>query len=220
MTRKLTRIQSLIAGGAFALAGIGGTTAALVTHDQPAAAETSTAQAAVQAVDANPVAQAGAPTDEQLHPVAITGTQKTFTPSHEQLANAKAIVDTAKQMGLSPRAWTIAVATSLQESNLINVGNLGAANDHDSRGLFQQRIGTGGWGTEAQIMDPDHATKAFLERLIKIDGWQNMPLTKAAQKVQVSAYPDHYAKHETQAADIINALYGNGPYADAAKNIK
>ena len=44
-----------------------------------------------------------------------------------------------------------------------------------------------------------------------------MPLTKAAQKVQVSAYPDHYAKHEAQAGDIINALHGTGPYAEIAK---
>jgi hypothetical protein len=47
-----------------------------------------------------------------------------------------------------------------------------------------------------------------------------MPFTQAAQKVQVSAYPDHYAKHETEAGDIIHALYGEGPYADTAKNIK
>ena len=38
MTRKLTRIQTLLAGGAFALAGIGGSAAALAADTTPAAA--------------------------------------------------------------------------------------------------------------------------------------------------------------------------------------
>jgi hypothetical protein len=119
-------------------------------------------------------------------------------------------------MNLPPRAWTIGVATSLQESNLYNIGHLGAKNDHDSQGLFQQRPSSG-WGTPEQITDPTYAATKFYERLVKVDGWQDLPLTKAAQKVQVSAYPDHYAKHEAQAGDIINALYGTGPYAELAK---
>jgi hypothetical protein len=46
-----------------------------------------------------------------------------------------------------------------------------------------------------------------------------MPLTQAAQKVQVSAYPQAYAGHETQAANIIDALYGTGPDAAQATNL-
>ena len=222
MARKLTRLQTLLAGGAFALAGIGGTTAAALAADSPAPATTDTTAAAVQTVDtvANPVAdsKAAAPSDAELHPMAVTGDQKTFNPDAEQLANAKAIVDTGKQMNLPPRAWEIAVATSLQESNLHNIGDLGATNDHDSLGLFQQRPSTGGWGTAEQIQDPHHAATKFLERLTTVDGWQDMALTKAAQKVQVSAYPQAYAKHENQAGDIIQALSHEGPYADQATN--
>ena len=227
MTRKLTRLQALLTGGAFALAGIGGTTAALISDNAPATPATDTnAAAVVQAVDANPAAptnpadsKPAAPSDSELHPVAISGAQQTFTPDREQLANAKAIVDTAKDMNLPPRAWEIAVATSLQESNLHNIGHLGANNDHDSLGLFQQRPSTGGWGTATQIQDPHHASTKFLERLTAISGWQDMPLTAAAQKVQVSAYPQAYAKHETQAGDIIQAIHGAGPYADIATNL-
>jgi hypothetical protein len=223
MTRKLTRLQTLLAGGAFALAGIGGTTAAALAADSPAPATTDTTAAAVQTVDtvANPVAEskAAAPSDAELHPMAVTGDQKTFTPDAEQLANAKAIVDTGKELNLPPRAWEIAVATSLQESNLHNIGHLGANNDHDSLGLFQQRPSTGGWGTAEQIQDPHHASQKFLERLTTVDGWQDMALTKAAQKVQVSAYPQAYAKHENQAGDIIQAIHGDGPYADIATNL-
>ena len=213
MTRKLTRLQTLLAGGAFALAGIGGSAAALATDTTPAAAaETTTIAAATTA--------SSAPSDAELHPFAVTAPQKTFTPDHEQLANAKAIVDTAKELNLPPRAEVIAVATSLQEANLHNIGDLGAKNDHDSLGLFQQRPSTGGWGTAEQIQDPHHASMKFLERLTALNGWQDMPLTKAAQKVQVSAYPEHYAKHEQQAGDIIQALDHEGPYADVAADIK
>ena len=160
------------------------------------------------------VAQA-APTGDQLHPLGVTAQQKTFTPSPEQLANAKAIVEAGKAMGLPPRAWVIAVATSLQESNLENIGHLGASNDHDSLGLFQQRPSSG-WGTPEQIQDPTYSATAFYEGLVEVSGWDELPLTQAAQKVQVSAYPDHYAKHETQAGDMIAALYGTGPYAEIA----
>jgi hypothetical protein len=221
-----TRMNALFAGSTFAIAGIfGAPAAALAAHSTTPAAPSDTAAAAVvqQVADTSTTTapiSGPAPSDSDLHPVAVSGDQKTFTPSEEQLTNAKAIVDEGKSMNLPPRAWEIAVATSLQESNLKNLGDLGAMNDHDSLGLFQQRTSTGDWGTADQIMDPHHATNKFLSRLIDVDGWQNMPLTKAAQKVQVSAYPDHYAKHETEAGDIIHALYGEGPYADAAKNIK
>ena len=156
-----------------------------------------------------------APTGEQLHPMGVTAQQQTFTPSAEQLGNAKAIVEAGKAMGLPPRAWVIAVATSLQESNLKNVGHLGASNDHDSLGLFQQRPSSG-WGTPEQITDPAYSATAFYQGLVEVSGWDSLPLTQAAQTVQVSAYPDHYAKHETQAGDMIAALYGQGPHAQLA----
>ena len=40
-----------------------------------------------------------------------------------------------------------------------------------------------------------------------------MPLYKAAQKVQVSAYPKAYRKWEKQAGVIVQGLYGKGSYA-------
>jgi hypothetical protein len=83
----------------------------------------------------------------------------------------------------------------MQESRLTNLGNLGSRNDHDSLGLFQQRPSSG-WGTPAQITDPVYASTKFYEKLKTIAGWETMPLTEAAQRVQISAYPDAYAKHE------------------------
>ncbi|MFC0565716.1 hypothetical protein ACFFHU_16455, partial [Plantactinospora siamensis] len=84
---------------------------------------------------------------------------------------------------------------------------LGDANDHDSLGLFQQRP-TSGWGSPEQITNPQYATTAFQKALKDVPGWQDMPLTDAAQKVQVSAYPDAYAQWESQAADL-TAQYWN-----------
>ena len=48
MIRKLTRLQTLLAGGAFALAGIGGTTAAALADSPAPAVDTA---AVVQAAD-------------------------------------------------------------------------------------------------------------------------------------------------------------------------
>ena len=159
------------------------------------------------------------PSFEQLHPTALGGEQQTFTPTVEQMSNAKAIVSAGQAMGLPPRAWIIAVATSLQESNLKNVGNLGANNDHDSLGLFQQRPSSG-WGSADQIQNPIYSATAFYKGLVGIGGWEKMPLTQAAQTVQVSAYPDHYAKHESQAEHMIIALYGAGPDAGIAASLR
>jgi murein DD-endopeptidase MepM/ murein hydrolase activator NlpD len=122
-----------------------------------------------------------------------------------QMRNAAVIIAVGQQMNIPPRGWVVAIATALQESTLNNFGNLGAKNDHDSLGLFQQRPSQG-WGSAAQITNPEYSATKFYEKLVKVAGWETMPLTEAAQKVQVSAYPDAYAKHEALAAQIVNKL--------------
>ena len=122
-----------------------------------------------------------------------------------QIRNAAIIINTGADLKMPPRAWVIAVATAMQESRLTNLGNLGSRNDHDSLGLFQQRPSSG-WGTPAQITDPVYASTKFYQKLKTIAGWETMPLTEAAQRVQISAYPDAYAKHEPVATQIVNQL--------------
>ncbi|GAB1644343.1 C40 family peptidase [Krasilnikovia sp. MM14-A1259] len=122
----------------------------------------------------------------------------------EQTRNAAVIVAVGQRKGVPARGWVVAIATALQESNLINSP---VAADHDSAGLFQQRPSQG-WGTVEQIMQPDYAAEQFYRRLVRVPGWQTMPLTAAAQAVQRSAYPDAYAKHETRAAAIVAAYTG------------
>ncbi|MEU5531635.1 hypothetical protein ABZ744_32335 [Micromonospora chersina] len=148
------------------------------------------------------VTQADKPDTAKLIPHGVQGAQSKIDLNDEQTANAKAIIAATKKAGLPERAAVVSIATSLQESKLENLGHLGDANDHDSLGLFQQRPSSG-WGTPEQITDPEYSTLAFLKGLKQVDGWQDMPLTEAAQTVQVSAYPDAYAQWEQQAADIV-----------------
>ena len=122
-----------------------------------------------------------------------------------QIRNAAIIINTGAALKMPPRAWVIAIATAMQESGLTNLGNLGKKNDHDSLGLFQQRPSSG-WGTPNQITDPVYASTKFYQKLKTVPGWQTIPLTDAAQAVQVSAYPDAYAKHEPVATQIVNLL--------------
>lgn len=125
-----------------------------------------------------------------------------------QVAFAKIIDGVAVARGLPGRATLVALMTALQESQLENIDY----GDRDSVGLFQQRPSVG-WGTVQQIMDPTYATEAFFgganppspPGLVDIDGWPAMSYTEAAQAVQVSAFPNAYARHERTARQIAAA---------------
>ncbi|MFI9644196.1 hypothetical protein ACIG87_29780 [Micromonospora sp. NPDC051925] len=146
------------------------------------------------------------PSRDELIPRGVEGAQSRVPLDDAQLANARAIIKEAKRTGVGERGAVIGVATSLQESKLYNLGHLGAYNDHDSQGLFQQRPSSG-WGTPEQVTDPGYASRAFFDALKNVHGWQDLPLTTAAQTVQVSAYPYAYAQWEQQAADIVQQLW-------------
>lgn len=121
----------------------------------------------------------------------------------EQAQSAATIAAVAGSRGLPERAVTIALATAMQESRLNNIKH----GDRDSVGLFQQRPSQG-WGTVEQIMDPVYATGKFFDALVAIPGYSRLPLTVAAQRVQKSAYPQAYAKHEPDAALLTLTLSG------------
>jgi murein DD-endopeptidase MepM/ murein hydrolase activator NlpD len=129
--------------------------------------------------------------------------------SSEQIKNAAIIISVGQDLEIPARGWIIAVATAMQESRLTNLGHLGDQNDHDSLGLFQQRPSSG-WGTPEQVTDPVYASTKFYDKLVTVDNWETLPLTVAAQRVQISAFPDAYAKHEPKATEIVNTLTGGG----------
>ncbi|MEV0004986.1 peptidase M23 [Micromonospora sp. NPDC050980] len=135
-----------------------------------------------------------------------------------QMDNATRIVRAGKEMGVPRRALVIAVATAMQESTLLNYASgvlpesqnyphQAVGWDHDSVGLFQQRPSSG-WGTVEELMDPEYATRAFLSALEQIPGWQDLPLSVAAQAVQISAFPDAYAQHEWNAGQVVAEILG------------
>jgi hypothetical protein len=126
--------------------------------------------------------------------------------SGEQAENASLIAAIGIKRGLPARAVSIALATAFQESKLVNIDY----GDRDSVGLFQQRPSQG-WGTAEQILDPVYATNAFYDALEKIEGYEDMAITEAAQQVQRSAYPSAYADHEEDARALASALTGYSP---------
>ncbi len=131
-----------------------------------------------------------------------------FTLSPDQAQNAAIIAAVGVHRGMPDHAVTVALATALQESNLLNL----PYGDRDSLGLFQQRPSQG-WGTAAQIMDPAYASSAFYARLVQVPGWETLPVTEAAQLVQSSADPSAYAQWGPEAQSLAIATTGEHPGA-------
>jgi hypothetical protein len=130
----------------------------------------------------------------------------TYTLGLEETAHATTIAAVAKRMGMPNHAVTVALATALQESKLRNLDY----GDRDSLGLFQQRPSQG-WGTPDEVLTPHVAAATFFDRLARVPGWEGMPVTVAAQKVQRSAAPEAYAKWEHEARAIAIATTGEIP---------
>lgn len=137
----------------------------------------------------------------------------------EMEQNAEIIYRVGKNLGVSDYGIVIALATAMQESSLKNIDY----GDRDSVGLFQQRTSQG-WGTISEIMDPVYSARAFfggptgpnagkIRGLLDIKNWSTMTLSKAAQAVQISAFPDAYQKWELSAwswFDLIESEKQNG----------
>ena len=120
-----------------------------------------------------------------------------------QMSDAQVIYDVSVTLDLPQQAAVIAEATAMQESRLINL----PYGTDDSLGLFQQRPSEG-WGTPAEIMQPVYASTKFYDALVKVPGWQSLPLTVAAQAVQGSAHPGAYAKWQTLADALVATFNG------------
>lgn len=145
------------------------------------------------------------------------------TLNEAQRGNAVTIAEVAIEAGLPEIGVVVALTTAIQESSLRNLANPvvpeslkypndGQGHDHDSIGLFQQRPSMG-WGTVAQIMDPRYATGKFIEKLLRLEGWEaraRISVAEVAQAVQISAYPDAYADHVGEARRIAAWIEGEG----------
>jgi hypothetical protein len=149
--------------------------------------------------------------------------------TNAQLAVARTYIAVGQQMGVPRAGQVTAVMMSLQESSLRILANAnvpsslsfpheGVGRDHDSLGTAQQRPAAG-WGTIEQLMDPIYNARAFYggpggpnhgspRGLLDIPGWSSLDKGQAAQAVQISAFPELYARWEQDAEAIVSALEG------------
>lgn len=138
----------------------------------------------------------------------------------EQLKNASTIASVGRSLGASSRDIIIALMTAMQESTLRNI----SYGDRDSVGLFQQRAP---WGSFADRTNPRESARMFFQGgkggqpgLFSKGGRNAMSLAQAAQAVQVSAYPDAYAKWEDMARALSGAIKWKGSNASIPGSVK
>lgn len=155
------------------------------------------------------------------------GNQVLYELNSRQESVARAYVGVGKQLGVPRSGQIIAIMMAMQESGLrvlanpsvpasLGFPNDGVGSDHDSIGSAQQRPGAG-WGSVEQLMNAFYNARAFYggplgpnrgspRGLLDIPGWQAMDKGLAAQAVQVSAFPELYARWERAATAVVAAL--------------
>jgi cell wall-associated NlpC family hydrolase len=129
------------------------------------------------------------------------------TVDAEQMANAHTIVAVTAHRPLPSYASVVAVATAYTESRLRNTAT---HTDHDSEGLFQQRVSI---YTKRVADDPVRATDAFLDRLVQVPSWRTNAVGVDAQAVQHSSHPERYQPNGALAAQLVEEFW---PVAAAA----
>lgn len=147
-----------------------------------------------------------------------------------QVERAAVIYQVALDVAAGPAGAVVGIATAMQESSLgANPAAMAGPNADGDVGLFQQRSLVGWYAdgaTQAENLriladDRYQATTFFtghttldgwhIPGLLNIDQWQAMTVTQAAQKVQRSAHPDAYARHEALARSLVARFQGHPP---------
>ena len=135
----------------------------------------------------------------------------------EQLGNAHTIVTVTANRHLPVYAAVVAVTTAYTESSLHNTTT---HTDHDSEGLYQQRISV---YTKPVADNPVKATNAFLDRLTQVPNWQTTPVGVDAQQVQHSHHRERYQPNVALAERIAGQYWPTaaaaGPSAPVASTI-
>ena len=125
----------------------------------------------------------------------------------DQMGNAQTIVSVVAGRKLPVFAAVVAVDTAYTESTLHNTTT---QTDHDSEGLFQQRVSI---YTKAVADDPVNATNAFLDRLVRVASWQTNSIGADAQAVQVSGHPERYQPNAELAQQLTGQLWATASTA-------
>lgn len=110
----------------------------------------------------------------------------------EQRKNAATIVSIgeARPEKFTKRDIQVAIATAIQESNLLNLlkGHL------DSLGLFQQRPSVGTYGSASDIMNITHSINAFYDRLAGVANRDQMSMIDIAIKIQIPSKKAYHSR--------------------------
>ena len=125
-----------------------------------------------------------------------------YGPPNPQVAAI--MCDVLERMHVSDKVRIAAWETAIVESGVKNL----PFGTGDSHGVFQQQW-TMGWGTLAQTMDPEYATRKFVSVAKSIEHLYADPGV-LAQKVQRSAHPERYAQRAGQAAALNTKFCGGG----------
>lgn len=113
---------------------------------------------------------------------------------------AQTAYQTAASMGADAK-----VMLALFEAGIVESGfqNLLQATDHDSVGFLQQRPSQG-WPDPTNVAT---ATHSFVTKAIRNEG-QYSTAGQLAQSVQISAYPDRYDQHQSDAQALLQQVAG------------
>lgn len=135
----------------------------------------------------------------------------------EQLDNAAQIMRAGQALDIEHDGLVIGVMAAMGESSLRNIAygdweTRGVTNPDGTRtssiGLFQQQRW---WGSVAERMDATTAATKFFTRLQRIPGWQDLPPSHAINRVQINSDREHYARFESDATAVVDALSGSCP---------
>lgn len=153
-----------------------------------------------------------------------------------QMSRAAAVVQAGREMGIPDRGIVVALATASQESGFkvyandgkggdlaadqkgiaasLNLPHDAVGTDHGSLGVFQQQWPW--WGSMSELMDPATSARKFYGALVQVPGWESLPVTVAAQRVQRSAYPDAYADDQPLAEQLLEVIGANSTAGGAS----
>jgi murein DD-endopeptidase MepM/ murein hydrolase activator NlpD len=120
----------------------------------------------------------------------------------EQVGNAAVIVQVGQRLQVPVWGQVIAVAAAMHESQLGNHPDTDSA----AVGLFRRPPDQD--HSRGELSDPGYAAAVFYRALLSVDGWQTMPLTRAAQSVQHTRH--YYGRWEQPAAALVALLGGGG----------
>ena len=135
-------------------------------------------------------------------------TVKGQAASAAQAQNIVLLCKIGKEMGANASQLAGALATMMQESTCINV----TGGDRDSAGLFQQRPSCG-WGTYAQVTDPNYSIRKFLTPYLNYCRQGQSPIA-ASNSVQRSAYPSAPAQWYSESVKDIGIVTGGKDFTD------